>query len=114
MKNQPFYKKLSNAFSGILFTLRTENNFRIQISITIIIFLSLLYIQPNLLWCALILLCVALVLAAELINTALLDYLHPEIHREIGKVKDIMAGMVLLLSFTAVLVSLFALIDTLD
>lgn len=116
MKNQAFHKKLSNAFSGLLFTIRTENNFRIQISIAIIVFLSLLFIQPDLLWCALILLCVALVLAAELINTAietLLDYLHPEIHPEIGRVKDIMAGMVLLLSFTAVFVSLFALIDTL-
>jgi diacylglycerol kinase (ATP) len=115
MKNQAFHKKLSNAFSGLLFTIKTENNFRIQISIAIIIFISLLFIQPNLLWCALILLCIALVLSAELINTAietLLDYMHPEIHPEIGKVKDIMAGMVLLLSFTAVLVSVLALIDT--
>jgi len=115
MKNQAFHKKLFNAFSGLMFTIKTENNFRIQISIAIIVFISLLYIQPSLLWCALILLCVALVLAAELINTAietLLDYMHPEIHPEIGKVKDIMAGMVLLLSLTTVFISLFALIDT--
>ena len=60
-------------------------------------------IQPDLLWYALSLICIALVLVAELTNTTietLLDYLHPEIHPEIGKVKDIMAGMVLLLSFT--------------
>ncbi|MCU7966912.1 MAG: diacylglycerol kinase [gamma proteobacterium symbiont of Bathyaustriella thionipta] len=117
MKNQAFHKKLSYALSGILFTLRTENNFKIQMFIAILILLSLLIIQPTLIWCALIIICIGLVLAAELTNTAietLLDHLHPEIHSEIGKVKDIMAGMVLILSFMTVLVSVFALADTFE
>ncbi len=117
MKNQAFHKKLSNAFSGILFTLRTESNFQIQITIALLVLLSLLIIQPTLIWCALIIICIGLVLAAELTNTALetlLDYFHPDIHPEIGKVKDIMAGMVLILSLTTVFVSLLAIIDTFD
>ena len=61
MKNQAFHKKLYNAFSGILFTLKTESNFRIQIIIAIIILLSLLILQPALFWCALILICIALI-----------------------------------------------------
>ncbi len=116
MKNQSFYKKVSNAVAGIVFTLRTENNFRIQIIIAAVLIIGLFIIQPSLVWWALILLCIGLVLAAELANTALetlADYLHPDIHPEIGKAKDIMAGMVLVLSITTVLVGLLALVDTL-
>jgi len=116
MKNQAFHKKISNAFSGIFFTLRTESNFRTQLIIAVITVFGFLFIQPSLFWWALIILCISLVLTAELTNTAietLLDYLHPELHPEIGKVKDIMAGMVLLLSITTVLIGLFALLDTL-
>jgi len=116
MKNQPFQLKIQNAFAGIRFTLQTEDNFRRQLIIAILLVFGLFVLHPALIWWALILLCVGLVLAAELANTAietLIDYLHPEIHPEIGRVKDIMAGMVLTLSITAVLVGLLAFVDTL-
>ena len=39
--------------------------------------------------------------------------MHPEIHPAVGKVKDIMAGMVLSLSILAAIIGLLALVDTL-
>ncbi len=61
-------------------------------------------LQPALIWWALVGTMIALVLAAELINTALehlVDHLHPERHPRIKIVKDCAAAAVLLLSLGA-------------
>jgi len=116
MKNQSFRNKLSNAFSGIIFTWRNESNFRRQIILAIFTFAFFLVLRPDPLWWALIILCVGLVLATEMINSAieaLIDYLHPEIHPAIGKVKDVMAGMVLILSLTTIIIAFLAIYDSL-
>lgn len=115
MKNKTFNHKLKNALTGIRSAFQTENTFRIQLVIGVVILLGLPMIQPALVWWALIIVCITLVLAAELINTAmetLIDHLHPDIHPEMGKVKDIMAGMVLVLSIASVLIALIAFIAT--
>lgn len=116
MKNQPFTTKLANAWSGIRFTFRTENNFRVQTIIALLTLFGMVLLQPALLWWALIVICIGLVLAGELANTALetlIDHIHPEQHPLIGKAKDIMAGMVLILSITTVVIALLAVLDTL-
>ena len=114
MKNQPFAQKFANAIAGIRFTFETERNFRVHIVLGSVLILVMLFVQPTLIWWALLLLCIGLVLAAELANTAietLADHLHPELHPAIGKVKDIMAGMVLVTSIASALVALLAIID---
>jgi diacylglycerol kinase (ATP) len=61
--------------------------------------------RPPAIWWALLLMNCGLVLAAELINTALeqaLDHLHPEIHPAIKVAKDCAAGAVLVFSLSAV------------
>ena len=116
MKSQPIQKKIKNAFNGIIFTFKTESNFRFHCYAALFVFLVFLVLQPSLIWWALIAICIGLVIAAELANTAienLVDHLHPEIHPAVGKVKDIMAGMVLSLSILAAIVGLLAIIDTL-
>ena len=63
-------------------------------------------------WAAIFLLVAALVLSAEMINSALealIDHLHPDIHPEIRIIKDMAAGAVLVFSLTALLIAaLFA------
>ena len=115
MKNQPIKQKLKNALNGIIFTYKTESNFRTHCYSTIVVFLLLGIFQPKLVWWALIVICIILVIAAELANTAietLADHLHPDIHPKIGVVKDIMAGVVLSFSILAVVVALLAVLDT--
>jgi diacylglycerol kinase (ATP) len=66
------------------------------------------------LWWALIILCIAIVVALEALNSALeyvIDRLHPEIHAEIGCAKDAAAGAVLLASIGAALVGALMLLD---
>lgn len=116
MKNQSVTQKLNNAWNGISYTFKTENNFRFHCYSAATVIIFFFFLQPALIWWALILICIGLVIAAELANTAienLVDHLHPEMHSAIGKVKDIMAGFVLSVSILAALVGLLAIIDTL-
>lgn len=58
---------------------------------------------------------IALVLAAELINTsieALADHLHPTQHPAIEKVKDLAACMVLVIALAAVMIGLLTILIT--
>ena len=117
MKNQPFVRKLANAWAGISFTYKTEDNFRVHVMLAVVLVIFMAFLQPDAVWWALILLCIGLVMAAELANTALetlIDHLHPDIHPQIGRTKDIMAGMVLVMSLASLLVGLLALVSTLS
>ena len=74
---------------------------------------AVLWLRPPLLWAALIVTMIGLVLAAELVNTALertLDGLHAE-HAEFVRIaKDCAAAAVLVLSATAAFVFLLMII----
>ncbi len=65
---------------------------------------ALTVLRPAPVWWAVAGLAAALVLAAELVNSALealIDHLHPETHPGIKRVKDIAAGSVLVASLGA-------------
>ena len=103
-------KKIVKSFKYALMGLgvaATERNFIIQLTIgaTAIIFsivLELSFIER-----IIILLCVALVLASEAMNSAverLLDFVSQERIEEIREVKDLMAGAVLIFSVAALVI----------
>lgn len=87
-----------DALNGILAAYRSERNLRIHITIAILtitlgFFMCLSLIE----WC-LIALCIALVVTAELINTAIevwVDLVSPDQNPLAGKAKDVAAGAVL-------------------
>ncbi|MDA0653545.1 MAG: diacylglycerol kinase, partial [Proteobacteria bacterium] len=90
-------EKLRNAFSGIRFAWAEERNFRLHVVLGFAALFVFALVRPAALWWALIVLCIALVLAAELVNSAIeamTDHLHPGLHPIIGKAKDMLAGMV--------------------
>lgn len=105
MKNQPFHRRFGFAFQGLRAAWRGEASFRFQCLACAAVVAVLLWRRPAPLWWALLLTMCALVLAAELLNTAFeaaLDLLHPDYHAAIGIAKDCAAGAVLLLSVTGV------------
>ena len=105
MKNQPFLKRLSYSLQGIRTAWRLEASFRFQSLMALGVVAVLIALRPAAIWWALLLMNCGLVLAAELINTALehtLDHLHPEIHPAIKVSKDCAAGAVLVFSLSAV------------
>lgn len=115
MKNQRFHRRLANAASGIWSAWRSEASFRLQVLATGGVLAVLVWRQPVPLWWACLLTNCAMVLAAELLNSALeatIDHLHPARHPAIRVAKDCAAGAVLLLSTSAVGVFIAFVLDT--
>jgi len=115
VKNRPFRARLGFAFTGIRACWRGEASFRVQARLALLALAALLVLRPAPTWWAAIAICCALVLALELINSALeavIDRLHPEIHPSIGLAKDMLAGAVLVMSFASLLVGAAMMVDT--
>ena len=116
MKNRSFRERLNFALSGIRSAWQSESSLRTHIWLTLPLLVVLLILQPTLVWWALCGVMVSLVIAAELINTALehlVDHLHPEQHPRIKIVKDCAAAAVLILSIGALWVAAMMIITTL-
>ncbi len=78
--------------------MRGERSLRTQLGMLVVVAVVLVCLRPPPVWWALVSLCAAGVLAAELFNTALehlADHLHPDLHPQIRIVKDCAAAAVL-------------------
>jgi len=101
LKNRRFTERLSFAWSGLKSAWHSEASLRTHVLMTALLLVALVILRPSLIWWAVSGLTAALVIAAELINTALehlADHLHPEQHPRIKLVKDCAAAAVLVLS----------------
>jgi diacylglycerol kinase (ATP) len=108
-KNQPFIRRLRFALAGLLIAWRSERSFRFQLFALIVVILGCASLRLEPAWWAIVLLTSALVISAELFNTALehlADHLHPEIHPRIRIVKDCAAAAVLMASCGAIAVGI--------
>ena len=107
MKSQSIRARLGFALAGIAIVWRRENSFRNQCWLGLLGAAVTAALRPGWVWAALVALAIGLVLAAELVNSALeylIDRMHPEIHDEIKYAKDAAAGAVLLASIFGALV----------
>lgn len=114
MKNQPLSKRMRFALEGLRWASSSEASFRTQLVAAVLALLATAAVRPALVWWALIVAFIVLVLAAELLNTALeqvLDGLHPEHADFVRLAKDCAAGAVLLLSVGAAAVFVLMLIE---
>jgi len=110
-------KTFKHAIDGILWAFRNERNLKIHgVFATLVCVLGfILNINRND-WVAL-LLCIAMVISAELINTAIektLDLLHPQMSDKVKIIKDIRAGSVLILSIIAAVIGGVVFVGYLD
>lgn len=115
MKGQAFYKRATYALAGWQSAFATERSFRTQIVAAVAAIGVTALISPSLIWWAFILLSIALVLAAELFNTALersLDGLHPNQAEFVRQAKDCAAGAVLIFSCASVIIFVLMVLDS--
>ncbi|MDD5651020.1 MAG: diacylglycerol kinase family protein [Candidatus Nanoarchaeia archaeon] len=114
MKKNKFTKSVIIAINGIAHGVSKERNIKIQIIIGLfIIFVSILLKIPKIDFIV-ILLISFLVIILELINTSiekLIDKLSPNFDKDYGKIKDIMAGVVLLSAILSVIIGLLLLFN---
>lgn len=93
------------AVRGIWHVLRNERNLQLHVLATLAVIglgLGLDISGPEF---AIILLAIGIVLTAEVLNTVIedfLDVIHPQHHESVRRIKDALAGAVLLAAFVAV------------
>lgn len=117
MKGRPLRERLGFAGAGLRAAYRREASFRTHLGFSAAATIALILLRPVPLWWALVAITVAMVLALELLNAALegvIDLLHPGHHPEIGVVKDMLAGAVLVAARAALVVAAAMVVDTLD
>lgn len=99
-----FLKSVGFALQGIRQLLKTEQNARIHLFVTIaVITAGFLFCLTALEWCVVIL-CIGLVWAAEAFNTAIetiTNHLFKEQHETARIIKDVSAGAVLICALVA-------------
>ena len=102
-------KNFGYACKGLLIAWREEQNFRVELLIALVaIILSLILHITKTEW-AIVSLTIFTVLSVEALNTALeevCDKFHPDHDPHIGKIKDLAAAAVLLVSIGALIVAL--------
>ena len=102
-------KAFSFAFNGISYAWKHEPNFKIEVGIGLIVIIMALWLQVS---PVPILLCAAIVLPLELLNSALeaaIDLISPERHPLAKLTKDAAAGAVLVASFISIMIGLWVL-----
>ena len=90
--------------------LRQEASFRFQLVVAVLVIAALIVLRPPLIWIAIVILISALILSAELFNSALerlADELDSASNPNIKAAKDMAAAAVLVLACTAIVMGLF-------
>ncbi len=102
-------KSLGFACAGLVVAFRSELNLKIHVSIAILVVLFGVILNISTTEWFIVLLCFAVVISAELVNTAienLVDLVSPKIDPLAGKVKDLAAGAVLVVAIVAAIIGL--------
>jgi diacylglycerol kinase len=106
-----FLKSFSYAFKGLVYSLK-QRNMKIILTCAILTILAAIFLKVNINhWCIL-LICIGLVMALEMINTAIegiVDLISPDYNEKAGKIKDLAAGAVLVASIASLIIGILIL-----
>lgn len=114
MKGQPILCRMRYAATGIAKAFRTEQSFRIHCGVALGALMALVVLHPAPVWWAALAIIASLVMAFELINSALealIDRIHPELHPAIKVAKDMASGAVMVAGAAALIVAACLLVD---
>lgn len=117
MKSRSLIESFNYAVSGIIYTLKTERNMRVHFIIAIIVIILSLFFDFTKLELLMLFISIALVLIAEMINTAIeraVDLITEEFHPLARLSKDIAAGGVLIAALNSLVVGYLLFFDRLN
>ena len=106
-KSKSFVESVGYACNGVASALKSEANLRIQFIATGLVLILAWMFNLSLGQVSILIITATFVLVMELVNTAvenLADVVHPSQHEEVRKLKDMMAGAVMLSSLSAMVV----------
>ncbi|WP_226001287.1 diacylglycerol kinase family protein [Paenibacillus sp. BJ-4] len=110
MRRQPWKMTFRYAAEGVIYALRTQVNMRIHVVVALLVIVAGLCLRISRLDWLFVCVAMALVIVAELINTAVeaaVDLISPDIHPLAKAAKDTAAGAVLLAAVFAVIIGIF-------
>lgn len=116
MKNRPLHERFGFALDGLRVVWRSERSFRTECGFAIAAAIALLILRPGWQWAAMIAICTMVVMALELLNSALeylIDHIHPSISPAIKHSKDAAAAAVLIASCGSICVATFMILSVL-
>lgn len=96
-----------HALRGLHYVWREEFNFRVHCAFAIVVACITIGLKFSLIESIFIVFAIVLVLGSEILNTIvedILDELHPQHHKVIGRVKDMMAAIVLVNAVAAAVI----------
>ncbi|WP_299229023.1 diacylglycerol kinase [uncultured Psychroserpens sp.] len=102
-------KSVGYAFKGALFLIKTESSIKIQVFIAIIVTIAGFYFEISKTEWLFQIVFIGLVMSLEGVNTAIeyiSDFIHPDRHDSIGRIKDIAAGAVFIAAVAATIAAM--------
>ena len=109
-KSQGFNNTFKNARKGFNLAVRSEINIRIHVAVALIVLLAAWFLKFSAVEFCLVLFAIAMVICAEMLNTAIefaLDSIyHNRYSRMVGMAKDISAGAVMFATVISVIIGL--------
>ena len=102
-------KSVGYAYKGAVYLFKTESSIKIQLFIALFVTITGFYFNISTTEWLFQVAMIGLVLSMEGVNTAIeyiADFVHPELHPGIGRIKDIAAGAVFIAAMSAVIVAI--------
>ncbi|MBU8882379.1 diacylglycerol kinase family protein [Kaistella sp. DKR-2] len=109
MRKPPFHKSVLNSVNGLIWMLKSERNFQLEVLALLVNLFLIVYLKLGATDTALILTVCFSVLSLEIVNTCvekICDIINPEYDERIKIIKDIAAGSVVLMAMAAVFVGI--------
>ena len=107
-----FFKSVGYAWSGVRDILLHEKNFKLMLVAALLTVSAMFYFPTERIENAILLVMIFVVLVLELINSVIeriMNFIHKEHHESIRDIKDLMAAIVLFVSFGALIIGLYIL-----
>ncbi len=102
-------KSVRYAYNGAYYLCKTERSIKIQLVIAVLVTIAGFYFQISKSEWLFQIAMIGLVMSMEGVNTAIeyiADFVHPELHASIGRIKDIAAGAVFIASVAATITAI--------
>lgn len=117
MNNNLYFKKLINSFhyasEGIVYAINSERNMKIHVSIALLVLVSGMCLHFTETEVLIIFLCIAMVIGAEIFNTAIektVDIMIKDYHPTAKAAKDLAAGAVFLIVIVVIFVGIIVIL----
>ena len=117
MKNKNFIEAVKHAIDGVITGVKTQVNLRRQLIIAVIVIIICIFLKLTYVEFMILAISISLVIATELINTAIefcVDLCTMKYHEKAKAAKDVAAGAVLIASLNAIIIAAFLILSKIN